>query len=233
MFMCEMPWLTSPAAIMLANTGWHRLRFTYSQHPSLDVVGHHLTDALALNVDYIHQDARHLYVQITPNWLNTTTGQRNLTNSYGNITLYDDVGRAKFDALITSLTYDRPGLRLNTAFTVGSYQSQFEGLGGYIDRSFLVMQPTSTDERWRLVLSGIGDLPFGLTLSTVSIFAAPRPYVATDGRDLNSDNNFADDFAPDSAHRVIRPVAAWNNMYRTVDLRLAKSCLWAAPGGSA
>ncbi len=185
-------------------------------------IGHQLTDALALNVDYIHQDARHLYVQITPNWLNTTTGQRNLTNSYGNITLYDDVGRAKFDALITSLTYDRPGLRLNTAFTLGSYQSQFEGLGGYIDRSFLVMQPTSTDERWRLVLSGIGDLPFGLTLSTVSIFAAPRPYVATDGRDLNHDNNFADDFAPDSAHRVIRPVAAWNNLYRTVDLRLAK-----------
>jgi hypothetical protein len=84
------------------------------------------------------------------------------------------------------------------------------------------MQPTSTDERRRLVLSGIGELPFGLTLSTVSIFAAPRPYIATDGRDLNTDNNFADDFAPDSAHRVIRPVAAWNNMYRTVDLRLAK-----------
>jgi hypothetical protein len=84
------------------------------------------------------------------------------------------------------------------------------------------MQPASTDERWRLVLSGIGDLPFGLTLSTVSIFAAPRPYAATDGRDLNHDNNFADDFASDSAHRVIRPVAAWNNMYRTVDVRLAK-----------
>ena len=72
------------------------------------------------------------------------------------------------------------------------------------------------------MLSEIGDLPFGLTLSTVSIFAAPRPYVATDGRDLNTDNNFGDDFAGGIAHRVIRPVAAWNNMYRTVDLRLAK-----------
>jgi hypothetical protein len=29
-------------------------------------VGHQLTDALALNIDYIHQDARHLYVQVTP-----------------------------------------------------------------------------------------------------------------------------------------------------------------------
>ena len=186
-------------------------------------IGHQLTDVVALNVDYIHQDARHLYVQITPNWLNTQTGQRNLTNSYGTITLYDDVGRAKFDALIGSVTYDRPGLRLNTALTLGSYKSQFEGLGGYIDRSYLIMQPTTADERWRLVFSGIGDLPFGLKLSSVAIFAAPRPYVGTVGTDANHDNTTADDFVADSANRVIRPVAAWNNMYRTFDLRLAKS----------
>src|SRR5213083_2040304 len=186
-------------------------------------IGQQLTDAVALNVDYIHQDARHLYVQITPNWMNTQTGQRNLTNSYGTITLYDDVGRAKFDALIGSVTYDRPGLRLNTALTVGSYKSEFEGLGGYIDRSFLTMQPTTADERWRLVFSGIGDLPFGLKLSSVAIFAAPRPYVATVGLDANHDGTVADDFVADSANRVIRPAAAWNNMYRTFDLRLAKS----------
>src|SRR5216117_196162 len=186
-------------------------------------IGHQLTEWVAVNLDYIHQDARHLYVQLTPNWRNTQTGQRNLTNSYGTITLYDDVGRAKFDALIGSVTYDRPGLRLNTALTLGSYKSEFEGLGGYIDHSFLTMQPTTADERWRLVFSGIGDLPFGLKLSSVAIFAAPRPYVGTVGTDANHDNTTADDFVADSANRVIRPVAAWNNMYRTFDLRLAKS----------
>src|SRR2546430_7591641 len=63
-----------------------------------------------------------------------------------------------------------------------------------------------------------------VTVTGVQTCALPisRPYAATDGRDLNHDNNFADDFASDSAHRVIRPVAAWNNMYRTVDVRLAK-----------
>ena len=185
-------------------------------------IGHQLTERVALNVDYIHQDARHLYVQLTPNWVDTVTKQRQLTNSYGTITLYDDVGRAKFDALILGLTYDRPGLRVSAAGTVGSYQSEFEGLGNYNDRSWLVMQPTTADERWRLVLSEIGDLPLGLKLSTVAIFAAPRPYVATVGPDRNHDSNVADDFVGDSAHRVIRPPAAWNNMYRTVDLRLAK-----------
>jgi outer membrane receptor protein involved in Fe transport len=186
-------------------------------------IGHQLTDVVALNVDYIHQEARHLYVQITPNWLDTQTGQRNVSNSYGTITLYDDGGRAKFDALIGTLTYDRPGLRLNTALTLGWYKSEFEGLGGYIDRSYLIMQPTAADERWRLVFSGIADLPFDLKLSTVSIFAAPRPYVATAGTDVNHDSNVADDFVGGLANRTIRPVAAWNNLYRTVDLRLAKS----------
>src|SRR2546430_14604560 len=64
--------------------------------------------------------------------------------------------------------------------------------------------------------------PYGPKLSAVAIFAAPRPYVATVGPDRNNDGNTADDFVGDSANRVIRPVAAWNNMYRTVDLRLAK-----------
>jgi len=185
-------------------------------------IGHQLTERLAVNLDYIHQDARHLYVQLTPNWVDTVTKQRVLTTSYGVITLYDDVGRAKFDALIFGLTYDRPGLRVSAAGTLGSYQSQFEGLGNYNDRSFLVMQPTTADERWRLVLSEIGDLAWGLKLSTVAIFAAPRPYVATLGQDRNHDSNVADDFLADSAQRVIRPVAAWNNLYRTVDLRVAK-----------
>jgi hypothetical protein len=185
--------------------------------------GHQLTDVIALNVDYIHQDARHLYVQLTPNWRDTVTKNRVLTTSYGIITLYDDVGRAKFDALVGSVTYDRPGLRLNGAFTVGSYQSQFEGLGNYNDASFLIMQPTTADERWRFVFSGIGDLPFGLKLSTVAIFAAPHPYVATVGQDVNHDTNVTDDFVGGNGSRTIRPVASWNNMYRTLDLRLAKS----------
>lgn len=185
-------------------------------------IGHQLTERLALNLDYIHQDARHLYVQLTPNWRNAVTGQRQLTNNYGTITLYDDVGRAKFHALILGLTYDRPGLRVSAAGTLGWYQSQFEALGNYNDASWLVMQPTTADERWRLVLSEIGDLPFGLKLSTVAIFAAPRPYIATVGPDRNNDGNTADDFVGDSANRVIRPPTSWNNMYRTVDLRLAK-----------
>lgn len=185
-------------------------------------VGHLIGDRIGLNLDYIHQDARNLYVQIQPNWIDPETGRRNLTDKYGTITLYDDVGRAKVDALVGSVTYDRPGLRLNGALTVGWAKSQFEALGGYADRSFLIMQPTTADERWRFVLSGIADLPFDFTFSTVAIFAAPRPYVGTTGTDDNKNNNFNDDFIGGPGNRIIRPNASWENMYRTVDVRLAR-----------
>jgi outer membrane receptor protein involved in Fe transport len=186
-------------------------------------IGQELAEGLVLNLDFVHQRARNLYVQVTPNWVNTTTGDRNLTNSYGTITLYDDFGEAKFSALVGGVTYHREGLRLNSALTLGWVESEFEGLGGYNDRSFFVMQPTAGDERARLVLSGIGDLPLGFRLSGVGIFATPRPYVATVGQDLNSDNNFDNDFIGGVGGRVIRPASDWEDMYRTVDLRLARS----------
>ncbi|MGH7577661.1 MAG: hypothetical protein ACREM1_21380, partial [Longimicrobiales bacterium] len=88
-------------------------------------IGHRIGARVGVNLDYIHQDARNLYVQIQPNWLNTQTGERALTDEYGTITLYDDAGRAQVDALVGAVTYDRPGLRLNGALTLGWSESQF------------------------------------------------------------------------------------------------------------
>ncbi|HEY0809005.1 MAG TPA: TonB-dependent receptor [Longimicrobiales bacterium] len=184
-------------------------------------VGHQLAPNLALNLDYIHQDAKNLYAQLTPNYLQG--GQRVLTSRYGTITLYNDEGEATFDAVAFNLTYHKPGLRVSGAYTLGWYESTFEGLGGYNDDSFFIMQPSSGDERHRAVLSGVGDLPFGFKLSGVFIVATPRPFVATDGRDLNGDTNFNNDFLNGKADRTIRPDNKWENMYRTFDLRLAKS----------
>lgn len=184
-------------------------------------VGHELAPGVALNVDYIHQDAKNLYVQVTPNYLQG--GRRVLTTRYGVITLYDDFGEAKFDAVAANLTYNKPGLRLNGSYTLGWYESTFEGLGGYNDQTFFVMQPSTGDERHRAVLSGIGDLPWGFKLSGVFIVATPRPFVATDGRDLNGDTNFANDFLNGKAERTLRPESKWENLYRTFDVRIAKA----------
>lgn len=184
-------------------------------------LGQQLGRGVALNLDYIHQDAKHLYAQLTPNYLKS--GARVLTTKYGAMTLYDDIGEARFDALAANLTYNKPGLRLNGSYTLGWYKSTFEGLGGYNDDSFFIMQPSTGDERHRAVLSGIADLPLGFKFSGVAIVASPRPFQATDGRDLNGDANFANDFLNGKASRVVYPQSKWDNMYRTVDVRLSKA----------
>lgn len=186
-------------------------------------VGQQLAERLALNLDYIHQDARNLYVQVSQNALDTETGHRTISDDYGTITLYDDFGRAKFDAVTASLVYDKPGLRASLAYTLGWYKAQMEGLGSYVNPTFFVMQPTTGDERHRVVLSGVGDLPYGFKLSGVATFATPRPYVATVGEDVNHDNSFTDDFVNGIGDRTVRPTTSWANMYRTVDLRLTKA----------
>lgn len=185
-------------------------------------VGQQLGAGLGLNIDYIHQNARNLYVSMTPNWLNTQTGHRNLTDKYGTITLYDDFGKANFDAVATDLTWNRPHTLLNVAYTLSWMKSQFEGLGGYNDPSYFIMQPTSADERHRVVISGLQDLRWGFKLSAIGTFATPRPYVATLGQDLNHDNSFTDDFVNGTGSRVLRPATSWANMYRTLDFRLTK-----------
>jgi hypothetical protein len=57
--------------------------------------------------------------------------------------------------------------------------------------------------------------------------ASPRPFVTTDGRDINLDNITSDDYpggtVGGSGARVTQPANAWRNWYRTVDLRLARS----------
>jgi hypothetical protein len=63
-------------------------------------------------------------------------------------------------------------------------------------------------------------------LSSVSTFASPRPFVSTDGRDINLDNITGDDYIggslTTSGIRTTRPVNSFANWYRTVDFRVAR-----------
>jgi hypothetical protein len=76
-------------------------------------------------------------------------------------------------------------------------------------------------------LSDVTPIPFGFTFSSIVTIASPRPFVTTDGRDINLDNITGDDYpggtVSTSGARVTAPANAWRNWYRTVDLRLARS----------
>ena len=191
-------------------------------------VGHQLTPDLAINADFVHQDVRHLYTRLNANYTDVAAGQRRLTPNYGDIILWDDFGRAKFDALVLSVNYRRPGLLSNLAYTLGYYKADYDAVTApaYPFRSSYNMQPTAGDERHRIVLSQVADLPWGFELSGIATVASPRPFNATVGQDLNQDNDFSDDFLPDgnpAGQRTVRPANDWKNWYRNVDVRVGKS----------
>ena len=88
------------------------------------------------------------------------------------------------------------------------------------------MQRSTGDERHRLVLSGLTELPLGLRLSVIAIAASPSPFLATVGTDLNQNGSLVDDW-PNGVRTWRRD--GWAYWYRTVDVRLGKA--FSLPGG--
>jgi len=125
-------------------------------------------------------------------------------------------------------TWQRRSTRINLAYTLGWYEGDFDlaGLPNYAYNFLFDRQRSSGDERHRIVLSEVSPLPFGFTFSSITTIASPRPFVATDGRDINLDNITGDDYIggtlTTTGNRTIMPANAWPNWYRTVDVRLSR-----------
>ncbi len=216
----------SPAPILIK----HDMKTPHSRQMSLGI-GHQLTSELGLNLDYVRQHMDNLYVQRNPNYLDKTVtpNRRRLTANYGDIILWDDIGKSDYSAVLMQGTWQRNRMRVNLAYTLGWYQGDFDlaGLPNFAYPFLFNRQASSGDERHRLVLSQIAPLPFGFTLSSIGTFASPRPFGTIDGRDINLDNITGDDYPggtlTSSGIRTTRPSNTFNNWYRTVDMRLAKS----------
>lgn len=186
-------------------------------------IGHQLTPTWGLNVDWLQQDIRNLYVRQNPNFFDRTANRRALTPAFGDIVLWDDFGRAKFRALITQLGYAKGGRRFNAAWTLSWNESEFDGNLAAIFpfRSSYRMQPAAGDERHRVVVTAIQPLPYRFLLSVIGTVATPRSFTVTDGRDLNQNNVFFDDFIDGERTRTPDRYL-FSNWYRTLDFRLAR-----------
>jgi hypothetical protein len=190
--------------------------------------GQRLTTRMAINLDYLNQRVKRAPVTITENQPHPTTRVRPITDRYGNISVWDDFGDARFDALLLSITYDRSPTRLNFGYTLGWAHSEFGDFttNDYPDSAAYQLQRSEGDERHRFVLSGFTELPLGLELSGIAIVASPRPFLVTVGTDANQNGSPSDDWP--GGFRTMRR-DGWSNWYRTLDLRLGKSFLM--PGG--
>jgi hypothetical protein len=185
-------------------------------------MGRRLTDGLALNLDYVDQRIVHLPVTVRANTVNTATRQRRLTNRYGDLLLWGDFGDARFREVATSFTYDRAATRVNVAYTLSWAESETSAAttSDFPDSASYVMQQSDGDERHRIVVSGVTDLPRGFQLALVAIAASPRPYAIIVGTDVNQDGLLIDDW-PDGARTARR--TGLEHWYRSVDVRVGKS----------
>ena len=153
---------------------------------------------------------------------------RKLTPAYGDILIWDDIGQSDYSSILLQATYQRNKMRFNLAYTLGWYQGDFDtaGLPTYTYDFLFNRQRTTGDERHRVTLSDIIPLPFGFNFSSVATIASPRPFLTTDGRDINLDNVLTDDYPGGTVSttgiRTTMPANSWNNWYRTVDVRLTR-----------
>ena len=215
----------SPAPILIK----HDMKTPHSRQMSLGV-GHQFTSELGLNLDYVRQHMDNLYVQRNPNYLDKTVtpNRRRLTPAFGDIVLWDDIGQSDYSAVMLQGTWQRNRTRMNLAYTLGWYEGDFDtaALPNYAYPFLFSRQRTTGDERHRLVLSEVSPIPFGFMLSSIATFASPRPFLTIDGRDINLDNITSDDYpggtVSSTGIRTSRPSNAWENWYRTVDLRLSR-----------
>ena len=185
-------------------------------------IGHRFSDQLALDVQYVHQHMTNLPVTVVGNRLDTLTRQRPLTNRYGNLTLWGSFGDAKYRAVLVSLIFNRGPTHLSAAYTLGWAESEFGTLStsAYPDSTTYSMQRSDGDERHRLVVSGLTDLPLGLQCSAIAVAASPRPFSVTVGTDVNQNDSNNDDW-PNGILTWRRD--GWDDWYRTIDVRLGKS----------
>ena len=215
----------APAPILMKDD----MQTPHSRQMSLGI-GQQFTSAFGVNVDYVRQHMDNLYVQRNPNYLDKTVtpNARKLTAAYGDIILWDDIGKSDYSAFLATAVWQRNKTRVNLAYTLGWYEGDFDlaGLPNFAYPFLFNRQATTGDERHRFVLSEVSPIPFGFTFSSVTTVASPRPYITTDGRDINLDNITGDDYlggtVSSSGIRVTRPANDWANWYRTVDLRLAR-----------
>lgn len=205
----------------------HRMDAPENRQWSLGI-GARLGDGVTLNLDYLDQRVRHLYAPVNLNWLDLSQSpaRRALSSRYGNIVAWGDFARARYRALLTSVSYARDStVHLTLSHTLGSARADWDvqtlAVPAKVASRYYTMQRTSGDERHRIVLAGSWQLRYGIGLSTIATAASPRPYRTTVGQDLNKDNTVDDDWIGGVRYRV--PSAAWRNWYRVLDLRLVKT----------
>ena len=149
-------------------------------------------------------------------------------NRLNQINMFSTTNRSLFDSLTTTLKYRSRKFLLNAAYVLASSRAwggqptaSYSGNGIAItpENQFKEGEfgPTRIDERHRVVLSGVFELPFGFQLAPIMQLASSRPFSANAGVDLDGDGLQTVDrlCAGVNPLDVLRSVRAGNSVFVT------------------
>jgi hypothetical protein len=203
-------------------------QYPYSQHFNIGF-SHQLSADFAIDVNYVHTETRGLgkgdeYNRYHPSLDTFTYG-----DSYGS-TIWAPrfVGKGHYDGLYVSLRKrfsEKFELRVNYTLAGGKSTLNYRGTDGWGVTCLVENEPNAarewgpidTDERHRLFVSGIAQLPLSFQFAAMFRFNTPRPYNITAGEDLNDDDY--NDLPPDISHRMAG--RGTDNFYQ-LDFRLSR-----------
>jgi len=151
--------------------------------------------------------------------------KRTITEKFGDMYIWGNFGENFYQALLLGL--EKPyseGWALQVSYALSETRGDVElPESGYTFLSSFKDAFSSMDERHRLTVNGMVDLPFGFRIAGIVSVASPTPIAATVGMDLNDNNNFADDW-PNNERNSVRPDAnKITNWYKNIDLRIIKN----------
>jgi len=210
----------APALVLFPNSlpTAHTLQWTAG-------FGHQISPSLAVSLDYIHILGLNEYTTYDINhFVNGNGGTRALTSKYGAIALVTTQGKSWYDGVQVGLTRPYAGdWQMQVSYTLSWAFNTFDDpFAGYELQSSILRAPSLQDERHRLVVSGVINLPFELQLGGIASIASPRPVAVVTGVDNNLDGITSDDW-PAGGRNSYRPDPnKIRNWYKDVDLRITR-----------
>lgn len=200
---------------------------------------HELAPTLVLSSDYVHSVGRHEYTnhEINPIERNgvsrlapafgAVVGDPNIL---GSVQIRRSDSRSEFDMLTVKLekVSSRVGyqIRYELSRAMGFY-GEVANLGGLPenqDDRFAPGEwgPSHNDERHRIVLYGVFELPYGVQVSPIFQAASARPYTLTTGLDLNRDGVNNDRYIDPATGRAVSINSERGDPIVVMDLRATK-----------
>jgi hypothetical protein len=180
-------------------------------------IKHQFTPEIRASLNFVAKNSRNGFGSWNFNPLQG--GQRAETAEFGDVFLSGNFWDRQYRAALLSvrreyrddwmLQFNYALSETNTDVMRPNSSNPFDGVAG------------SGDERHRFTLNGIYNLPYGFRISGFATIASPTPLNATDGRDLNQDGSFDNDYLGGQPFNY-RP-SGFDEWYRKIDLRLSKS----------